>query len=344
MKDQVNWNLLAAYIAGELEGSQAHEVEAWIRKDRDNLRLYQEMKHLYDFPSKSGAPGGFDKDGSFLQLTDRLRRDYESGSKTNPVPIANVVKFPYHRLLYRVAAVLILGLISYVALDWLGQEKQSVTAPTISKENPPGRKSRIRLPDGTVVWLNAESKLQYPEVFDDPLRKVYLEGEAFFDVMQNAARPFVIHVNGGRIKVLGTSFNVRVYPGDQDIETSVLTGKVAFQSEDAEASAILPGEKVIYRKSSKVLIKQPIDTGEITAWTRGELIFKDASIRAVAKELERWFNVRINVRDKKVLKCRITANFNNKSLEEILKNIKVILPIDYALKDHKVTLTGKGCD
>ena len=344
MKDQVNWKLLAAYIAGELDGPQANEIELWIRKDRDNLRLYQEMKHLYDFSSQSGAPGNFDKDNSFRQLTDRIRQESNNGSGSRQTEATRSIRFSYPGLVYKAAAVLILGLISYMALDWLGQGKEDVSSLIISKENPRGQKSKIQLPDGSVVWLNAESKLRYPEVFESDIRKVYLEGEAFFDVMHNKARPFVIDVSGGQIKVLGTSFNVRVYPDDQDVETSVVTGKVAFQSEDAKASEILPGEQVIYSKNEKVLIKQPIDTGEIIAWTRGELIFKDESLREVAKELERWFNVKISARGKKVLKCRITANFNNKSLEEILRNIKVILPIDYEIKDNKVMLTGKGCD
>ena len=344
MKDHVNWNLLAAYIAGELEGPQANEIEEWIQKDRDNLRLYQELKHLYDFSQKNRAPGNFDKDGSFRQLTDRISQEYDGGSNDKLDSTVKSVKFSYGRLISRVAAVLVLGLISYVAVSWLSQEDQNVAAIAIVKENPRGQKSKIQLPDGTVVWLNAESKLRYPEIFEDPVRKVYLEGEAFFDVKHNPARPFVIDLNGGRIKVLGTSFNVRVYPGDQEIETTVLTGKVAFQSADAATSDILPGEQVVYQKSNKVLIRQPIDAGEVIAWTKGELIFKDESLKEVSKELERWFNVKINVRNKKVLKCRITANFNNKSLEEILKNIKVILPIDYELKGNKVTLTGTGCD
>lgn len=344
MKDRVNWNLLAAYIAGELEGPQANEIEEWIRKDKDNLRLYHELKHLYDFSQKSGAPEDFDKDGSFKRLTDRIRKEYEGNLNAKYKHAGGAIRFPYARILSRVAAVLVLGFISYLAVDWLQTEKQSPTTLMISKENPRGQKSKIQLPDGTVVWLNAESQLQYPEVFKDPVRKVYLEGEAFFDVKHNPDQPFIISLNGGQIKVLGTSFNVRVYPEDQQIETTVLTGKVAFQSESAETSDILPGEQVIYRKSNKVLVKQPIDTGEIIAWTRGELRFKDDSLKEVVKELERWFNIKINIRNKRILKCRITANFNNKSLEEILKNIQEILPIDFELKDNEVALTGKGCD
>lgn len=344
MKDHVNWNLLAAYIAGELEGPQVTEIEKWIRKDKENLHLYQELKHLYDFPPRSGAPGNFNKDDSFQQLTDRIRREYDVRTSVTFDERAKSVKFPYGRVFWRVAAILVLGMVSYLAIDRLQPVKQGAETATITKSNQRGQKSKLQLPDGTVVWLNAESKLQYPEVFKGTLRKVYLEGEAFFDVKHNPERPFIIDLNGGNVKVLGTSFNVRVYPGDEEIETTVLTGKVSFQSEGAESSDILPGEQVIYSKPNKVLIKQPIDTGEIVAWTKGELRFKDESLKDVVKELERWFNVKINARNKKVLKCRITANFNNKSLEEILKNIKVILPIDFELKDNKVELTGKGCD
>lgn len=343
MKDHVNWNLLAAYIAGELEGPQVKEIESWINKDKDNLRLYQELKHLYDFSEKNGAPGSFDKDDSFRKLTGRIRPGLEAETTEKSPYASETVSFSTGRLLLRVAAVIMLGLIGYVALDMLKEEAQNVSA-LIIKETPRGQKSKIQLPDGTIAWLNAESKLQYPEVFDETERKIYLEGEAFFDVTHDKSRPFVIDVNGGRIKVLGTSFNVRVYPEEQDIETTVLTGKVAFQAEGDASSYIFPGEQVIYHKSDKVLIKQPIDTGKIVAWTRGELIFRDESLKEVAKELERWFDIRMNIRNKKLLKCRITANFNNKSLEEILKNITEILPIDYELKDNQVALTGKGCD
>ena len=120
--------------------------------------------------------------------------------------------------------------IRYRRLQIIYKSKSGESCPgqSFQKQNAKGVKSTIELADGSKIWLNADSKVQYPALFNGSTREVYLNGEAFFDIAKNPSKPFIIHLSNGTVRVLGTSFNIKAYDNEPVVETSVATGKVAF--------------------------------------------------------------------------------------------------------------------
>lgn len=217
----------------------------------------------------------------------------------------------------------------------------------------PGMKTSINLGDGTTVWLNAGSKLRYPEVFgpQDKMREVFLEGEGYFQVKQHAGKPFIIHTPSMDIKVLGTTLNVRAYPDEDFAETSLVNGavmvnvqgkdiylkprqKVVVKAAPAEGQRKVAAEKVTLEPvrgiSDSLLIE--------TAWREEKLVFQDETFAALALRLERWYGVKIIIKDPAMQNRRFSGRADNVSLEQLLNILKAITPFDYDIKEREVTI------
>lgn len=223
----------------------------------------------------------------------------------------------------------------------INQVETTSNDSAIVRINPRGQKSVMLLPDGTKVWLNAESKLSYLKNFKDrDQRDVYLEGEAFFDVTKNPDKPFIVHTSEINIRVLGTSFNVKSYADDSRIETTLVEGKVEIDkgsnsSSRKQKTVLMPNQKASFSKESKNISIETIAPLEAVSWRQDRLVFKSESFGEVIKQLERWYNVRINVEESDYLACTLTANIEKESLEEIL---------DFLAVTHKITYTVSGQD
>lgn len=211
---------------------------------------------------------------------------------------------------------------------------------------PKGKRSLISLRDGTKVWLNADSRLKYSGFTDHPTREVFLEGEAFFDVAEEE-RPFIVNTSDIAIKVLGTSFNVKSYPDDQKIETTLVIGKVSIESKDDQPKqvSLLPYQKAVFEKGSrKIILENQVDVEPYTSWKNGALMFDDQPFSEIIFNLERWYNVAIHIDDKSSLACRFSAKINNKTLKEVMELFKSSDGIHYRIDGDQVFITGKLCD
>ncbi|RPD42156.1 FecR family protein [Chitinophaga barathri] len=157
---------------------------------------------------------------------------------------------------------------------------------------PPGGQYRLRLPDGTEVWLNAASSIRFPVTFAKTERKVEVTGEAYFEVAQNAASPFKVIVNKQtEVQVLGTSFNINAYTDEQDIKTTLLSGKVKVIAGNTGVQ-LSPGQQAVNR-AGRVEVNKNVDTDKVTAWKNGLFNFQDASLEEVMRQLSRWYNIEI---------------------------------------------------
>ena len=179
-----------------------------------------------------------------------------------------------------VAAVVSLLFILF-SFYWLNQKKswhQSSFAKDAGKEqtSPKGKRSLLTLPDGTRVWLNADTRLEYPDDFSGrAMREVFLEGEAFFDVVENKHQPFIVRTSSLSVKVLGTAFNVKSYDSDETIETTLVRGKVSIetnQNKTGEIITLLPHQQAVFKKkSSMMVLANQVNTETYTAWRTGKL-------------------------------------------------------------------------
>jgi transmembrane sensor len=227
---------------------------------------------------------------------------------------------------------------------------QSISTDTTElRINPRGQKSVMLLPDGTKVWLNADSKLTYAKNFGErDLREVYLEGEAFFDVLSNPARPFIVRTSDLNIKVLGTSFNVKSYSDDGRIETTLVEGRVEidkptdFSRKDSKV-VLRPNQKATFSKESHEIKIKEVAASEAVAWRHDRLVFKSESFSEVIKQLERWYNVSIRVEQNENLSCPLTASIEKESLEEILDFLAVTHKISFTISGDEVFIKGLLC-
>ncbi|MDR1557765.1 MAG: DUF4974 domain-containing protein [Tannerellaceae bacterium] len=179
--------------------------------------------------------------------------------------------------------------------------------------------TRYELPDHSVVWLNSGSKLRFPTVFRNDNRNVELAGEAYFEVEANPRQPFYVNTSSGlSLYVYGTKFNVSAYEDDGWVETALEEGKLRVAVSDKKTIELMPGEHLVYDKRTGGVTQGNIDIYVRTAWKDGKLIFRDASLEDIFKQLERRFNVKIEFNNLNGKEYKYRATFRNETLTQIL--------------------------
>ena len=216
------------------------------------------------------------------------------------------------------------------------------TAEMVNKSNPAGQKSKIFLPDGSTAWLNAESHIQYLRDFTDSSRDVYLDGEAYFNVAHDAARPFRVHAGGMEVTALGTIFNVRSFDDDHQTLVSLIQGKVGVQARNFY-EVINPGEGISldHEANSRAgsISKVKVDVAREVAWKDGVLIFDGQRIGAIVRTLEQWYGVDIDVQGSPDQNAKYYGKFKNENLENVLTGMQYGKPFKFEIKGRKVKIT-----
>ena len=244
----------------------------------------------------------------------------------------------------QVAATLILVVgLSYLLNSYIGHLKQSEMiseSRIVEKYNPKGRKSMITLSDRSRVELNAESSIHFENNFGPDSREVSLIGEAFFDIERDESRPFIINANGIKVKVLGTSFNVKSYPGDQEVQVAVLSGKVEVISVNENTSVSLTqNELVNYSRAFGNFDKQTIGSGELVfGWKDRKLVFRNEDLASITKKLSRWYGVEFYFQGVDKEKKKITGSYDNPTLTEVMKSLSHNYNFEYEIDGKVVTI------
>lgn len=255
---------------------------------------------------------------------------------------------PLPNFFVRLAASLLLfmGLAWLVYTQWDGFS----TATYAEVVTPKGKTTKLSLPDGTVVWLNADSRFRYPKSFSPATRDVYLEGEAYFAVAKNPNQPFIVHTQQLATKVLGTHFDVRAYNDDATEQITVVEGKVQVsksESEEADPATqpvlLTANQQATYQLSEQALRKNGVDATEFVAWKEGSLQFNKTPLSEVVKQLARRYDLVITVKNPQLLSCGITARFDNQSAERAIRQIALVLNVRYTINGKEVIFEGKGC-
>lgn len=209
---------------------------------------------------------------------------------------------------------------------------------------PHGRQFDLVLSDGTKVKLNSGSSIKYPVRFlKGQDRKVFLKGEAFFDVTTDKAHPFIVNADEMNIRVLGTQFNLSFYAEDEDISTVLVEGAVVLYKEGADintnsSSQLVPGQKAEWNKINNTMTIKEVDTNIYTAWKDGYLLFKASPFHSIRSKLERHFNITIEDRSGRLENQIYTATFRNETIEEILKAFQEDTPFEFIHEGAKITI------
>lgn len=223
------------------------------------------------------------------------------------------------------------------------QNNPSTSLTMLEKFSPMGVKSTVWLHDGTKVRLNSGTKLTYPDTFALNERKVYLEGEAFFEVQRDEGKPFIVVARGVETKVLGTSFNLKAYPEQPEIKVGVVEGKVRVSWQGGtgmEVDHVLaPNQMSVINVKKREAYKGNFDPDSETAWKDWKLQFRKSSLKDIFSELERWYGVEIEVSHNIDLTNSYSGSFENETLKAVLIALADNAELNFDIKGKHVTIS-----
>ncbi|MBT1695409.1 FecR domain-containing protein [Fulvivirgaceae bacterium PWU4] len=321
------------------------EFLAILEKNLDGTATEAEQKLLDDFYRHQLAQS--QQKWTFTEK-ERIRLEvFESLNRAIDEDVRQQRRARFARI-WRVAAsiavVLAVGLGLYLA-RFASKEIQYLTIITHR-----GEQKTVTLPDGSRIWLNAESSITYPEEFTAlETRNVQLKGEAFFEVARDEAKPFAIRSGDLITTVLGTSFNIRDYPEDQTIAVTVATGKVKIetagdQHQQTESQLLVPGEQGLYNKQSASIAKMQVKLEKYLAWQGGTILLEGVSLKEATDILSRRYDAEFVFKNPALETCTIDGKFRNDKLENILENIRFLMGIEYRIGEgNKVIIDGESC-
>lgn len=331
-KDFIEW----------VKGGQSLEkhiyFSQWISSNPKNLDdAYLAREIILSLKPHSLTPDKEDYDEVLSAIISRH-------AKRNPAqPISNKIRaFPrIDPVWIRAAIFLLLATFSVVLykLNENPEKAKAIAYSEIVKENQKGQRSKLQLPDGSIVWLNAESQVRYQENFSADIRMVELKGEAFFEVEKDTQRPFVVKSGPLITTALGTAFNVNAYDIQNGIEVSLVHGKVEVKDADSDVKVILrPGEKAVGNSISQEVKKLLFNYEEEISWKDGIIFFDNADIEEVAGKLERWYNVKFEIVSYPAEKWIYNGSFDNMSLFQVLERMSFTERFTYEINNKIVTL------
>jgi len=334
--------LLARYLAGELTPEENEELE-WAMLANPAMRVtLQVLQRMRETPKGGSAE---EENGMMERGLARLR-------EPEPRPQPKVVVWRRTRWMAAAAAVLVLGVGGALLYRGNKQEVVAGNAPIHNKEIATryGTRGYQELPDGSKLWLNAGSKVTYAE----GRRELTLTGEAFFDIRHDPEHPFIIHTGKLDIKVLGTSFNIKAYPNDSTVETTLINGKVEIDWPGGKRDGIVlrPHEKVVIpiretQKTEAIVDRKMVapdpqyKTVIETSWVEDKLVFRNEAFSDVSKKLERWYNIHISFEDKRYLEDRLTAYFKDQPIKNVMDALQISLGFHYRIEGDTIHITSK---
>ena len=242
-------------------------------------------------------------------------------------------RFSLYQNLLTIAAVLITGLVISTFFFYNRQGTPTEIATVETVKTPYGARTSFILPDGSEVWLNSGSAITFPHHYG-AIRNVELTGEAYFHVVKDG-KPFIVKTGNGKVEVKGTSFDVKAY-ANEDFVTTLVEGSVKVSDRTNQVATLIPGEQSIIT-SCNSFTTRVVDPDLITSWREGKLIFVNEPFQRVATELERWYNVKIELNGAKLKKLGYTGTIEMESFSEVLELINTTAPIK-AVFDKKTRI------
>lgn len=344
--------LLVKYICGNTSPQEDEAVHKWIHADSRNLNYFTSLKSAWIFQN---MPTDVAANASVLPFSSELA-DSATPFRPSVAPRVGSRRFST-RIVVAAVIVALLGFNVYFLVDkYIGEPKAADTRVLLGDipagykhtvYTNKGTKATVELPDGSKVWLNADSRIVFPDKFMGPTREVQICGEAFFDVVSDSLQPMIVSTNKNfKIRVKGTKFNVKSYDNDADAKTTLVSGVVELIEEkeggrEVVVAKLADEESYTIKNNASVGVVAKSDTTKQIAWKNGCLIFDSTPLSEVIKQLERWHGTNFKVEDTSILNFRYTAEFNSESIVQIMEMLKFISRLDYSIKENVVHLRKK---
>lgn len=307
----INEALLLRYFAGEVTIDEKYEVERWVASSEENKKLAEQVYYL-SFASKA---------------VDTLKRtDSQAALKKVRGRITQRRQLQWWQWTQRIAVFLAIPLLLSTMYLYFDSDKQ-VPIDFIEVRTNPGMVTSVVLPDSSRVWLNSESYLKYPVRFAGNERNVVLEGEGYFSVRKDAKSCFIVQTpHAAQIQVLGTEFNVEAYENNDEVVTTLVSGKVMFQyaaQGGTKRMGLSPGEKITYDfLHGKAFISKAAVASDIS-WKEGKIILYKTPLEAALRMLSKRFNVDFIITNPALKEYSFTGTFIHQRLDRILEHFRI---------------------
>jgi len=324
-KADINNSLLARWLTETASSEETRQVQDWASLSDDNQHVLEETGKVMKRIDLLSAMRRVDSKVALERVKNRISLD----------------KSRSHRLTFywqRISAILIVSLLIYSV--YVTYQSSGGFWNTASMEvswnevsTPVGVQSAFELPDGTMVWLNGDTRLRYPMQFEGKERLVEVEGEAYFEVKTNKKKPLVVDVGGLFVEATGTAFNVMAYAETNRFETALVEGHVNIlrktENRREQIASLEPGQLAVYNKENKQLIKVTTNLDKYVGWRKGRLVFKSDLLEDVLLKLERWYQVEFVLIDTISEKYKYTGTFTDKNLQQVLEFIEMTTPVQF---------------
>lgn len=373
MSQEKFWVLFSKRLSGEASADELQLLEKLISEHPEWQYAIQNLEDLWKYqPDKDHTPS---EDAYMLHLhrMSELNVSFGEEARSGREILSTNSRNRFGKWYWAAAVVLILlGLFTFTDLFRGAEKNEEVTQQVNEVSTRPGSKSKVQLPDGSVVWLNAGSKLTYNKDFGIEKREVTLIGEGFFDVAKNKEKPFIITTSSISIKVLGTAFNVKAYPDDKQTETSLIRGSIEVTIKTRPNNKIIlsPSEKLVVENNVARVETEKKETERATdnivrtqlpvistlmsinklkyspadstvaeiQWINNKLVFRDESFNDLAVRMERWYNVSIEITDVKIAEERLNGIFETETVSQALEALKEFIPFQYEKDGNKIII------
>ncbi|MEQ9221639.1 MAG: DUF4974 domain-containing protein [Cyclobacteriaceae bacterium] len=317
----------------ELTEAEKINLEFWLNENPKHRKIYAQLKLAILHPELKKSETI--KQNTWEDLVAQLKAD-EKQSVTGWINISRWIQVA--------AAVAILIVSVLVIKTYLVEGAGSVTNgrsehKIVEKISQPGQKITSVLPDGSLVKMNADTRITIPEFFTQNKREVTLIGEAYFEVVKDPARPFIIHVDGFTVEVLGTSFNVKAYENNGYRGVAVKSGKVAVTNLKKNQVINLTRNQMILLDEEGVMEKLPIlDADLFFGWIDQRMVFKDNSLDDVLHAISNWYGVDIEISEEINSDKPYTANYKNPVLEEVMQSLSHVYNFKYLIDGKSIII------
>jgi ferric-dicitrate binding protein FerR (iron transport regulator) len=308
--------LFARYMSGECSSEDLLLLEQWSTADSSHAAYLKQLQTLWNEAPQAAAPVEFDENAAWKRMQARMHVHEQTYDAAHTAPVVRSLwqRFTPARIAASVALVIgIAATLYFVSKDDVQAQQRSLAATDKPVES--------RLSDGSNVHLNCDTRLDYPENFTGKQREVTLSGEAFFNVQRDTKKPFIIHAGPVDVRVLGTSFNVKAYPGREEVLVSVESGKVRCAAGN-DSIELIAGEEGIYNIRTKLLRRNVMDNPNAFAFRTRKLAFRNTPLKKVADDLSDFYNITIIIKNPNLQNCSVNTGFGSETLDQALDKLR----------------------
>ncbi|TRX60028.1 DUF4974 domain-containing protein [Fulvivirga sp. M361] len=330
----IDHELLVRFLSGDANGMEIDQVKIWIEADERNRQYVDQMRLLWESSGNVKDFMSINVKEDWEKVSGRINKATSTRCVTQPIQKKGII-YQWMRL----AAAITILLSAYFTWPTL----KSYWIKDVVSIAATDTHSSFSLPDGSEVYLNKNARLSYTSDFDGDTRTVELEGEAFFKVTKDETRPFMIKLGQAVTEVVGTSFNVNS-TGPGQVVVTVVTGKVLLygQIKDTASVALTAGEQGKFDLQHG-LTKVSNEDINFLSWKTGELVFHNTGLPKVVADLNRHYGKVIQLASPALESCTLTSTFREQPLEEILRELQMVLPVQIKKKENMIVLSGEGC-